>query len=223
MKTTLYIDGYNLYYGLVKNTPYKWLDLVKLLTPIAKENTPDLEIVAVKYFTSPVKTSFSTHGNQSDKSQSDYHKALKHLYQQFEIIKGYFDATKGRFPVYKRPPDRNDTVETWKLEEKQTDVNIALHMYRDIAKGAVDQVIVISNDSDLAPALQAIREDFPEARLGAIMPIRKRDGEPTRPPNASISKYTDWTRSHVNESELQENQLPQNVPARKTAKKPIYW
>lgn len=25
MKTTLYVDGYNLYYGLLRNTPYKWL------------------------------------------------------------------------------------------------------------------------------------------------------------------------------------------------------
>ena len=133
MKTTLYIDGYNLYYGLVKNTPYKWLDVAKLCTTIANENTPDLEIVAIKFFTSPVKVNFATHGNQSEKSQSDYHKALKHLHLQFEIIKGYFDATKGHFPIYKKPPDRNETVETWKLEEKQTDVNIALHMYRDLS------------------------------------------------------------------------------------------
>ena len=26
-KTIVYIDGYNLYYGLLKGTSYKWLDL----------------------------------------------------------------------------------------------------------------------------------------------------------------------------------------------------
>ena len=26
-KTRVYIDGYNLYYGLLKGTPWKWLDL----------------------------------------------------------------------------------------------------------------------------------------------------------------------------------------------------
>ena len=26
-KTNVYIDGFNLYYGAVKDTPYKWLDL----------------------------------------------------------------------------------------------------------------------------------------------------------------------------------------------------
>ena len=26
-----YIDGYNLYYGLLKGTPHKWLDLVSFV------------------------------------------------------------------------------------------------------------------------------------------------------------------------------------------------
>ena len=29
-KTIVYIDGYNLYYGLLKGTAYKWLDLLAL-------------------------------------------------------------------------------------------------------------------------------------------------------------------------------------------------
>jgi hypothetical protein len=37
MRTIVYIDGFNLYYGAVKGTPYKWLDLKsvcqKLLDP----------------------------------------------------------------------------------------------------------------------------------------------------------------------------------------------
>lgn len=27
MKTFVYVDAFNLYYGAVKDTPYKWLDL----------------------------------------------------------------------------------------------------------------------------------------------------------------------------------------------------
>ena len=30
IKTNLYIDGFNLYYGALKDTPYKWLDLRSL-------------------------------------------------------------------------------------------------------------------------------------------------------------------------------------------------
>ena len=28
-RTRVYIDGFNLYYGMLKDTPYKWLDPVK--------------------------------------------------------------------------------------------------------------------------------------------------------------------------------------------------
>ena len=30
MRTRVYIDGFNLYYGAVKGTSFKWLDLVEL-------------------------------------------------------------------------------------------------------------------------------------------------------------------------------------------------
>lgn len=224
MKTILYVDGYNLYYGLLKSTPYKWLDLVKLLGKIAHENTEDLELVSVKFFTAPIKVNFASNAGNSQKSQQDYHRALQTLYTEFSLILGYFDATEGWFPRHQKPVDRNDTVKAWKLEEKQTDVNIALDMYRDISNGKTEQVILVSNDSDLVPALKAIKEDFPSAIIGAIMPIIKRGTDKSRSPNASISKYTDWTRNHVNESELEKAQLPELIPTKKKPiRKPHYW
>ena len=33
-----YIDGYNLYYGLLKDTPYKWLDLHKFSRSLIRED-----------------------------------------------------------------------------------------------------------------------------------------------------------------------------------------
>jgi hypothetical protein len=32
MRTFVYVDGFNLYYGAVKGTPYKWLDMRKYAT-----------------------------------------------------------------------------------------------------------------------------------------------------------------------------------------------
>ena len=48
MKVNLYIDGFNLYYGMLKGTPYKWLDLEKFADTIVAS---DIEVVAIKYFT----------------------------------------------------------------------------------------------------------------------------------------------------------------------------
>lgn len=226
MKTTLYIDGYNLYYGLLKNTPSsKWLDLPKLLIPIAKENTPNIEIVDIKLFTAPVKRNFATHGDMSTKSQNDYHRALQIKYPNtFQIILGIFRPSEGWFPKYQKPIDRNDTIRAWKLEEKQTDVNIALHMYRDVAQKKVEQVILVSNDTDLYPALQSIMKDFPKIRVGSIMPILKQEGSITRPASKDIQKYSHWTRRYINKQEILNSQLPDKIPTKKKPiYKPTYW
>ncbi len=51
MRTRVYVDGFNLYYGAVKGTPFKWLDpvhLSRLLLP------PVCMIDRLLYFTARV-------------------------------------------------------------------------------------------------------------------------------------------------------------------------
>ena len=50
MTTRFYIDGLNLYYGALKGTPHKWLDL----EAFAYRLTPHDQIDAVRYFTARV-------------------------------------------------------------------------------------------------------------------------------------------------------------------------
>ena len=50
MKTIVYVDGFNLYYGAVKDTPYKWLDINKLCQLLLPKHT----IHQIKYFTARV-------------------------------------------------------------------------------------------------------------------------------------------------------------------------
>jgi len=224
MKTTLYIDGYNLYYGVLRSSSYKWLDVVKLFSTLTKERSPDADICAIRFFTAPVKIRFANHGEASQKSQRDYHKALETLYPNFSIIMGYFNPTEGWYPRYQNPVDRNDTVRAWSLEEKQTDVNIALHMYRDIAKKETEQCVLISNDSDLIPALNAITEDFPETKIGSIIPIIRKSNDFERQPNKGLLQCAHWMRGYIREEELQAAQLPEKIPTKKKALfKPMYW
>jgi hypothetical protein len=50
MKTFVYVDAFNLYFGAVRGTPYKWLDLNQLCRILL----PSHEIVQIKYFTARV-------------------------------------------------------------------------------------------------------------------------------------------------------------------------
>ena len=48
MRTFLYVDGFNLYYGALKRTPWKWFDLPALFEKVLQ---PQHDILTVKYFT----------------------------------------------------------------------------------------------------------------------------------------------------------------------------
>ena len=71
-KTIVYIDGYNLYYGLLKGTAYKWLDLLAFARQLLPD---DHEVVAVKYFTSCTLT--YPHDNAAVERQNVYLQALE--------------------------------------------------------------------------------------------------------------------------------------------------
>jgi hypothetical protein len=49
-KANVYIDGFNLYRGRLKDTSFKWLDLGALCTALF----PDLTINRIRYFTAAV-------------------------------------------------------------------------------------------------------------------------------------------------------------------------
>jgi len=63
LRTRVHVDGYNLYYGCVRKTPYKWLDIRALAEQILATIRLDvdgvpatlgLEPLAVKYFTASI-------------------------------------------------------------------------------------------------------------------------------------------------------------------------
>ena len=55
IKTIAYVDGFNLYFGSLRGTPYRWLDLCALIKRLCHEQTPACELVAIKYFTADIK------------------------------------------------------------------------------------------------------------------------------------------------------------------------
>ncbi len=193
MKTIVYVDGYNFYFGVLRGTPYKWLDIVATVKHICHIQNPNIDVTSVKFFTAPVITRLATQGEKSQQSQDVYHKALLNRHPEtIEIINGYYLMEKGTPPKYKTPVDKKDRVDVWKLEEKQTDVNIALHLYRDAVQRQCEQAVLVSSDSDLESALKFISSDFPDHKIGLILPRRQSGDDKQRPANKSLSNYSDW-------------------------------
>lgn len=230
LSTAVYVDGYNLYYGRIRGTPYKWLDVVGLFDRLLHDQDPRSALERVRYFTAHALARFSSHGEASVIAQQDYHRALLHLHAgRLELTYGThsFDRGGTLLPRFAEGAayDRNDRVRVWKLEEKQTDVNLALAMYRDACSGLFGQLVVCSNDSDVAPALAAIKSDFPHIRLGVVTPVRPPVPDGThRRVSRSLSMHAAWTRHYLLDSELERARLPDRVPtARKPIRRPPHW
>lgn len=83
LRTNVYVDGFNLYYGATKGTPYRWLnikELVRLLIP------PDHTINKIKYFTARVSGATDP---DTPRRQAIYLNALRTL-PEIEIHFGNF-------------------------------------------------------------------------------------------------------------------------------------
>ena len=62
-------------------------------------------------------------------------------------------------------------------EEKRTDVNIAVSLFRLAHEDQFDTALLISGDTDLAPAVEAVRSSFPEKQVGVIFPMNRKNLE----------------------------------------------
>lgn len=85
----LYVDGYNLYYGRLRGSAFKWLDLVALGDQLVADRDQGERLDVVKLFTAHALANFATHGAASVLAQQDYHRALKVKHgDRFEVIYG---------------------------------------------------------------------------------------------------------------------------------------
>lgn len=150
LRTIVYVDGFNFYYGAVKGTPWKWLDPAVLF---GKVLSPRNALVKVKYFTARVQSTSSDTGVHV--RQDTYLRALLAHCPLVELFFGHFLRHRVLMEHAFPPPA---SVPVWKNEEKGSDVNLALHLLNDAWVDAYDCAVVVSNDSDLAESLRLVKQ-----------------------------------------------------------------
>jgi len=151
MKINVYIDGFNLYYGSLKNTPYKWLNLLKMSQLLF----PRDQINKVKYFTA--KVSARPHDLDQPIRQQTYFRALQTLLN-VEIIEGRFLTKPSRMPLANTNPQQ--FAQVIKTEEKGSDVNLAVHLLHDAYCGDFELAVMITNDSDLLEPMRIVQQEL---------------------------------------------------------------
>ena len=182
-----YIDGYNLYHGMMQARlgSSRWLDLSAMGRSLLK---PHQQLVLTRYFTTRVR------GNPGKaRRQGTFIDAL--------LARGGIEIDFGHF--LSKPISCNSCGNTWqKNEEKKTDVNIAVRLLDDAYDDRFDVAIIISGDSDLVPPIESVRARFPHKRLLVAFPLAGNSSELRRVADAAFQ---------ISEAKIRGSRLPDPV------------
>lgn len=229
MKTNVYIDGFNLYYGCLANSAFRWLDIAKL----CELELPNNEINRIRYFTAKVKDRPGNIG-QSVRQQT-YIRALK-MTPDLSVHYGHFLSSEVRMklahpipqlpnraaiPAHERDAYANhglpNRVQVIKSEEKGSDVNIASFLLLDAFRGECEASIVISNDSDLMTPIYIARKEL-GLRVGCLIPCHA-----PRRPSVELRKAASFYQI-ISDASLATSQFaPTLTDANGTFTKPASW
>lgn len=198
-RTIVYIDGFNLYFGIRASgwRKYYWLDMVAFATKLAGATR---QLVQTRYFTSRISgppvgntSNWAQRQGAKRKRQSDYLDALTTL-SGLDLQLGHYLA---------KPASCHSCGASWTThEEKMTDVNIATSLLTDAFQDRFDTAMIVSGDSDLVPPILAVRRNFPQKKVVVVFPPNRN--------SAALKRHATQTLV-VHETALRDSQLPDPV------------
>jgi uncharacterized LabA/DUF88 family protein len=155
------------------------------------------------YFTAPVRRQ-----PQALRRQQKFRSAL-------DIHCNCVSIERGRFQE-KTMTCRNCSSRWITHEEKETDVAIAVALVEDAVNRAFDTAMIVSADSDLCPAIRAVRRIHPAAKIVAAFPPARRSDDLRNESDASFT---------IAERKLSQSLLPKVVhgPNGKQFPRPAKW
>jgi hypothetical protein len=210
MKTNVYVDTFNLYYGCLKHTPYRWLNILT----VCNTELPTNQINRIRCFSARVS---ARHGDLTKpERQATYFRALRTL-PNLSIHLGQFLESQVRMPYVTPPAGGPNTALVKKTEEKGSDVNLASYMLLDGFRKEYDAAIVISNDSDLAEPVRMVRKEL-GLKVVVLLPCG-----PNSRPSVELRKAAS-RHQLIQTSTLASSQFPPTLTdANGTITKPPTW
>ncbi|NUB44898.1 NYN domain-containing protein [Fertoebacter nigrum] len=149
------MDGFNLYHALDDlRQPYlKWLSLRRLAEKFSRGHAHEIsELVFC--------TAFFPGDFDKRKRHEAYNAAQ--AAQGARIVLGH---------TTKEPMTCRACTSRWdQPREKETDINVALSAYADVARSSVDVIFLVTADTDQAATLRFVRDNFPRIKRVVVTP-----------------------------------------------------
>jgi uncharacterized LabA/DUF88 family protein len=209
LRTNIYVDGFNLYYRALKDTPHKWLDLKALFQSVLR---PANTIRRIRYFTADIS---GKRDPGAQVRQQAYLRAIKRT-PEVSVHKGRFLASTKWARIASPPPTfiKPDpvTVMIEKTEEKGSDVNLASFLLLDAFRDDYDVAVVVSNDTDLVEPIRMAKVE-----LGKVVGLMC----PAKSPARSLTAIASFCR-FLTPARLGAAQFPDRIPGT-SIRKPAVW
>jgi uncharacterized LabA/DUF88 family protein len=211
MRVNFYVDGFNLYYGCVRRTPERWLDLGALCARLFPTET----VHRIRYFTALVIPRVSD--PLQLQRQQTYIRALETI-PNLSVHYGRFQTTKVERELVHAPASGPTKVSVFDPKEKGSDVNIATHLLVDGFRGDYDKAAIISNDADLCLPIEKVIAELGRSVV-VICPVLLGH----RHPSHDLCRVATSTRI-IRRKALQACQFPPTLPdANGVITKPLGW
>lgn len=199
------IDGFNLYHSIADNEEhpelkkYKWLNLRKLVESFMVQKRE--EITKIVYF-----SAYAYWNPKKVLRHQTYVSALRTV--NVEPVISPFKLVEKECRICKKKYKTH--------EEKQTDVQIAINLFQEGIKDSYDKAIIVSGDSDLIPAIKAVKSKFPLKEIQILFPPHRRMLE--------LVTVCD-NSARIREKQLATAQFPDTIVVGKNARldKPSEW
>lgn len=156
MRVSAFVDGFNLYHAIDElGRPHlKWLNLRALCEHFAP--APQCTLTDVFYF-----SAYATWRPPSYRRHREYVKALSAV-RVTTVLGNFKEKDRECFKCKSK----------WKAhEEKESDVNLALWLLREALHDTYDRALVVTQDSDIAPAVAMVRAEFPQKSVRIVTPV----------------------------------------------------
>lgn len=200
-RVIVYVDGFNLYFGIKAKgwNDVLWLNIKTLAESLLKQ---EQTLHATKYFTSRIRNN-----PPKEKRQGTFVEALETLTDLYIFYGHYQSNIETCYKCGHSYPSNN---------EKMTDVNIATELLCDAFHDKFDTAIIVSGDSDLVPPIKAIKNYFPSKKVIVAFP----------PERFNINmKNAASGILYINRAKLKSSQFSDNIVKGNgyTLIKPISW
>ena len=205
------VDGFNLYHSVrtasadLGGQSTKWLDIRSLLSSYLPIVGADAMLERIYYF-----TAIASHLDARRPGVTARHRLYLECLSSTGIV-----PILARFK-YKTVRCHTCQRDNPHYEEKETDVAISMKLVEVFHQDEADTVVLVTGDTDLAPAVRTTFRLFPTRQICFAFPYKRRNNELAR----LVSKFFYIRKERYVAHQLRD---PMRLPSGRLVSKPADW